>query len=170
METQDIQNLLNKFYQGETSSEEEALLTSFFRKGNVPEEWDKDRLLVQMLSESETEIPNELEQKIETFIDSLAASEETKNKQRTKIAVWKYVAGIAASLLIIFGIGLRYQSQKNNKSLLIDTYQTPEQAQKATLEALQLFSQHFSKGVKPLEKAEKHIEETHQIVRRTLNK
>lgn len=169
MKTEDIQNLLAKFYEGKTSSEEEAVLTDFFRQVNLPEEWKKDRELVLSLSEFEPEIPIGLEEKLNSFIDSLEKSETVSKKPTIKM--WKYVAGIAASVLLIMGVGIWSQSQKTNeKSLLADTYKTPEQAQEATLEALQLFSQHFAKGTESLQKAEKRIEETQQIVKRSLIK
>ncbi len=170
MKTENIHSLLTKFYNGEISPKEESAFMDFFRQENLSVEWEKDRELVLALSTFEPEIPADLERKMEIFIDSIEKSESITQKNNPKIRIWKY-AGIAASVLLIIGIGFRDQSQKTNDAyLLTDTYKTSEQAQEATMQALQLFSQHFSKGVEPLQKAEKRIEETQEIVQRVLNK
>lgn len=171
MKTEDINSLLTKFYEGETSPEEETRLFDFFRQENLPAEWEKDRELFISLSAFEPEIPNELEDRMSEFIDSLEKSENQAKKVGRKIEMRRYVVGIAASVLLIIGVGLWNQSRKSSdENFLADTYETPEQAQEATMEALQLFSQHFSKGVEPLKKADEKLESAQKIINNAIKK
>lgn len=171
MKNEYIELLLNKFYSGETSPQEEEQLTEFFRQENLPEKWDKDKEMILALSDYAPEVPQQLEQKMSAFIDSLEKSSSVNKKTYPIRKLWYSIASIAAVALLVIGLGIWNSSpKKTNKQLLADTFQTPDEAQEATIEALQLFAHHFSKGIEPLKKAEQQIEETQKIVQRSFTK
>ena len=45
MTIEQIKSLLSRFYEGQTTSEEERLLADFFRREDVPEELQEDKQL-----------------------------------------------------------------------------------------------------------------------------
>ncbi|MDR1518217.1 MAG: hypothetical protein LBS52_09065 [Dysgonamonadaceae bacterium] len=170
MKTEDIKQLLVKFYNGETSREEEARLSAFFRQENLPAELADDRNLFLSLSECGQEPLSGLEGRIDSFIARLAEEESAGERRARKTRLWGRATGIAASLLLVVAIGFWRYSGHEKDTVLADTYQSPEEARKATLQALQLFSQHFSEGMKPVEKANTELKKTQEIIDHTLNK
>ena len=169
MKTEDIHNLLVKFYNGETSRDEEARLSAFFRQGNLPDEFAGDRKLFLSLSDYGAEIPLGLEGKMDSFIDRLEKEESAEKRPSQKVKLWRRTIGAAASLLLIVAIGFWQYSENKIGAALADTYQSPEEAREATLQAIQLFSQNFSKGIEPVEKANTELKKTQVIINKTLD-
>lgn len=167
MTTEQINSLLVKFYDGGTSAEEEQRLSDFFGSENLPREWEKDRQLFRSLASFSAPAPADLEQRIGSFIHSLEKAE----KPAPRIALWVRATAVAASLLLIIGIGLWTQSRQTAETeLFVDTFNSPQQAQEAALQALELFSQHFAKGVQPLQKADQRVAQTQEIVLEIVDK
>jgi hypothetical protein len=75
---------------------------------------------------------------------------------------------VAASVLLVFGIRFFVQSDSPKPALMADTYQNPDDAYRATMHALQLFSDNFEKGMQPIEKAAVHVEKTQKIIHQTI--
>ena len=88
----DIDELLNRYFEGETSSEEERELRAFFTSGNVP-----DRLAVYtpMFAYLEEESRKERQ---------LDAEKVEEKKTFTLRSVLYLVSGIAASFLLLLGL------------------------------------------------------------------
>lgn len=171
MKTGDINTLLDKFYNGETSLEEEALLIELFSQENLAEEWEADRKVVVALSHIQRKAPSSLEQKIDVLIDSFDQKEKSLQQKSRRILMRMRLIGVAASVSIIIAIAMWSQIQhKRVDKTVADTFQTPEEAQAATIQALQLFSQHFSKGMQPLKKADKQLEQTQDIVNKVVRR
>lgn len=162
----DIKILLDKFYRGETSRDEEKKLALFFTQESLPDEFSADKKVFLALNECTVEIPRETSRKIESLIDSFEESPAKKPVKRLQIKHWAIAA--AASLLLILGIGHFYKNQQKEQPLLTDTYNSPDDAYRATMDALQLFSENFAKGAKPVEKANAHLAETQKIVNQSL--
>lgn len=79
-----IQQLLEKFYEGNSSTEEEKILYDFFKSDSVPKELTKEKELYLTLKESSNkniEIPKGLEQKLSSAIDNAYFKEQTKKKR-----------------------------------------------------------------------------------------
>ncbi len=67
------------------------------------------------------------------------------------------IAGLVASLMFLATIGFwTYFSESDNKSLLTDTFENPEQAEAATLEAPA--ANNFSKGTRTVEHADRQVD------------
>lgn len=169
MKTEQIRQLLDKFYAGETSENEEASLAEFFRGENLPSEFSADQKLFGALAKCAQEVPAGLEEKISLFIDRLNKEQPEMRKRTHKSYMWSRVAGAAASVALIASIGLWQYSAAQKNKVRADTYRSPEEAREATLKALELFSQNLSKGLEPVQKANKELEKTQEIVNQTLN-
>ncbi|HBG80806.1 MAG TPA: hypothetical protein DDW74_08795, partial [Porphyromonadaceae bacterium] len=58
--------------------------------------------------------------------------------------------------------------QQAESTLFTDAYKNPDDAYRATVEALQLFSDNFSKGTESVEKANMHLEKAQEIINQSL--
>ena len=103
----DIDELLNRYFEGETSSEEERELRAFFTSGNVP-----DRLAVytpmftylEEESRKERQPDEALIPIDEDILFMLDAEKVEEKKTFTLRSVLYLVSGIAASFLLLLGL------------------------------------------------------------------
>ena len=180
-----FETLLEKFYRGETDRDEEQLLADFFSRERLPEQFEADRNLFHSLAAATPEMSEGLEQRMSELIDSLEHAEQSgkplravklqqnESLQGKRVVTRRYfrlqIAGLVASLLIVAGIGIwTYFGGDSKESLLADTFDNPAEAQEATLEALQLFADNFSKGTHTVEQVDQQVGETFGIVREVL--
>lgn len=98
-----IKELIEKFYAGETSLEEEAQVSAFFREGEIPGELLEHKSMFLMMDEAlgVPEVPENLDDKILSRIEK-AEQEESKGKRLTFYSL----SGLAAGLLIILSVYL----------------------------------------------------------------
>jgi hypothetical protein len=152
MELNKVKVLLEKYYEGSTSLEEEKKLRDYFRNYTVPEELACDKELF-LFSSGETEtIPMSagLEQKLEQLIDRQHKG-ETKTKQ---IQLWYKVASIAAGLAILLVCYL-FISKEGHENKMKDTYTDPQIAYAQVKQTLLYISETLNKGTKPLSQVSK---------------
>lgn len=167
MNSNDIRKLVEKFYEGNTSLGEEKTLADFLLRDNVPDEFLPDSKLFRALNTPSMEVPDESAQAIESLIDSF--KEEQPSDKKTRMFHAKYwTIGIAASLALILGVRRFQKSGQPASTLFTDTYKNPDDACRATVEALQLFSDNFSKGTESVEKASMHLEKVQEIINQSL--
>ena len=86
MELNEIKILLEKFYEGLTSLEEERILRDYFRNQSVPEELISDKDLF-LFTDSEKEIvpsSQNLERKLENWIDHQGRSIKRNKKSEIR--------------------------------------------------------------------------------------
>lgn len=167
MDTNSIKILLKKFYLGETSREEEQLLANFFLRDDTPEEFDADKKIFHALNNHSVEVPRESEQAIESLIDSFT-EEKKVNRRVNMLHVRNWAIGVAASFALIIGVSLFQKNQYTKQPLFTDTYKNPDDAYKATMDALQLFSENFSKGAETAQKANARLEEAQKIINQSI--
>ncbi len=123
MELAKIENLLEKYFEAETSIQEEAILQEYFAKDEVPEHLKQYKEIFNFFSNS----------LLETSSRTIALKKETK---RTISIKW---LSIAAMLVFFVGIYSVYQKNEIEK----------EEARLAYMEtqkALDLISQSLNKG------------------------
>lgn len=240
MNIQDINKLLNKFYAGKTSPEEEKRIADFLLREELTDTFSADRKLfsdnltgtslpdrklfpdnltdpfsadrklfralhvakgaeetfLPAVNQERRSLPNAKDaaetgatligekcvtplhspaitvpeasiRAIESLIDSFG--DETPSKRRvktTRIGYW--AIAIAASLALLFGIRPFLTQQPTVSQLFTDTYHNPDDAYRASIDALQLFSEHFGKGSKSVEKTNRLLEKTEEIIQQTL--
>lgn len=167
--------LLEKFYHGETDRREEQLLIGYFNRESLPARFEADRKLFQLLSSAAPEMPTSLESQMGHLIDKMERAEiSAKTTEKGSLIRRNFrlrIAGLVASLLIVTTIGFwTYFSGSDNESLLTDTFEKPEQAEAATLEALQLFANNFSKGTRTVEYADRQVDKAFSLLRETVGR
>lgn len=153
-----IEKLLVRFYNAETSEQEEQELKDFFRHGEVPPHLLTEKEMFLQLHASDT--PKGMEERLGNLIDQWELSEQKTQKKR-RIFHLQWIGSIAASLLLIIGMSL-YQQEPQQK----DTCATPEEAYAHAEKALVMFSEALNKGIRPIQ----NIEKTNENIRKQINK
>ncbi len=143
----DIKTLLDRYYKGETTLDEEKYLSEFFLSDNVPGELrvDKDVFLA-LHSAANTEMLDD------GFDEKLFAAIEAK-KQNKNAKLYLTLSGIAAAAVILIAvwIGNGIFTSKN----IYGTVTDPEIAFAQTRNALQLISAEMNRGLNSAGKAAK---------------
>ena len=142
-----IKSLLARFYEGQTTPEEERLLADFFRREDVPEDLQEDKQLFLMLAQiSDQEMPTDIAEEITAFVNNLGQtkkkpvlSEEKQNKGiiyrlKTPPKMWYRVAATVAILFAIGG-GVLFHQRTYTTDPFRDTCSTPEEAAREILYA-----------------------------------
>ncbi len=154
MEAREIKLLLNKFYEGVTTSEEENTLRGYFKtEVNIPEELEDDKLLFSELSEyKEESLPDfDLEKDLVAVIEQ----QETKVIRFKKARFW--TLRIAASIFILFATYFfvdKYVAPPSNST----PEMSPEMAYLETKKALLYVSQKLNGGTEELKNLQKLTE------------
>ena len=147
MTIEQIKSLLSRFYEGQTTPEEERQLVAFFRREDVPEDLQQDKQLFLLLAQtSEQEMPQDIADEITAFVNNLGqtdiqplthVSEQHKGviyRLKTPPKMWYRVAATVAILLAIGG-GLLHHQRTYTPDPFRDTCATPEEAADAILYA-----------------------------------
>ena len=98
-----IGKLLDKYMDGTSTLEEEAILSEYFRGGSIPQEWEDYRQLFQEIEDMRP---------------------QPKATKRRTGRLYKWIT-IAASLLILVGIGFgvrQYQNQQEQYAIYEGSY------------------------------------------------
>lgn len=119
-----IKSLLEAYYDGSTTIEQEKLLCDFFASTtDIPAELEADRQLFNSLHSALTNeiiVPNNLEDQLITHIDNLEKAEQ--NNSRKWIIPFTYISA-AACLIALFTIGLNFIDLDNklidNETILV---------------------------------------------------
>ena len=139
METEKITKLLQTFFNGESTIEEERMLEMYFKSGNVAEEFKEYAAFFNGISELTNITDNsKIEEEVMDYIL------ENENREKTRYRwLWQTVTGIAASVIIVLGGFLFYQQQKT----FDDTFENPQEAYAYAQQTLQFVSGKYNKGL-----------------------
>ena len=152
----DIRKLLDRFYAGETTLEEERILQDYFSRANVPEELLPERDLFRSLEPAgnRVAVPENLNRNILGKIDQL----EKKEIRTRRISIYA-LSGLAAGLLIVIALYTGYfKSGPSNRIAsqeLTDTYDNPADAYKEAKKTLAYVSSKLNTGTSELEYVKK---------------
>lgn len=145
MNTERINELLERYYEALTTEGEEEELRRFFTEGEVPAHLMGERELFLQLQAASTEVsvPEGLGDRLSEAIDEWAAKEE--RPKHSRIYRLRWIGGIAASVLMVvaFSWNLYEPARK-------DTCSTPEEAYAEAHNALMQFAQALNKGTEQL--------------------
>jgi hypothetical protein len=148
----EIRKMLERFYRGETSLEEERMLQDYFASTSVPEELIPDRDLFRSFDDGAdaVEFPADLNQKILASIDQV----ERKETRTRRISLFS-LSGLAAGLLVMIAVYLFYirtdRSPLIASNEMVDTYEDPMTAYEEAKKALAYVSAKLNTGTSELE-------------------
>lgn len=131
-----MNELLEKYWEGTTSREEEQRLKRYFASGNIAQEHKVYKAMFKTF---------EMEKGVEASFDAFAkVKPQASLLHKLKNHKWKSLA-VAASFGILFALGAAYQDYNKPKQDL-GTYETPEEAYEATVHALQFMGTKINAG------------------------
>ena len=181
MTIEQIKSLLSRFYEGQTTPDEERLLADFFHREDVPEELQEDKQLFLMLAQiSDQEMPTDIAEEITAFVNNLGQTEkkpvlsEVKHHKgiiyrlKTPPKMWYQVAATVAILLAIGG-GVLFHQRTYTTDPFRDTCSTPEEAAMQIQRANSMIAKATEQCITPATKALQQAEATKQIVNQYIN-
>jgi hypothetical protein len=161
MEPKEIKAILQKYFEGTSSEQEEQLLSDYFNSPMIAPELRKYQSFFAGIQELSAEGKDEL--LADDIMDRIL-----ENEHREKIHyrwLWQTVSGVAAALLIaLLAVNLYTGDTKWE-----DTYSDPDQAYAEAAIALQYVAGYYQKGMAGLEPV-KAINRAPQPMNRSLNK
>lgn len=132
MELNNIEQLLEKYFEGETSIAEEQQLKEYFNSEHVASHLEVHKPLFSYFSQSKK--------------DKMNFSSILPSKKR-KYTLW---IGVAASLLFIVGI-VTFWDKPSAKQEDLGSFEDPEIAFRETQKALAMLSENVNVGIQSLE-------------------
>ena len=145
MNEEELKRLIEKYYNGESTVEEESALRDYFRKGSIPEGYEAEKLIFSYYTES-AELP---EPSLDFEARILAGIDASDLKSRSPM-LKKYllpVLSAAAGLLILAGSYFFFVSRTEPA----DTFSDPEIAYAETIKILREVSSQMNHGAQVLE-------------------
>ena len=157
-----IEELLERYYNAQTSEAEEKQLKNFFLQEEVPVHLQAEKEMFLQLQASDA--PEGLEERLSQRIDQWSTKERRHIPNRLQ-----WIGSIAASLLLLFGAGW-YLQESQPSAHRQDTCATPEEAYAEAQKALVLFSTALNKGMKQMNVIQKTSERVERNLQEQLNK
>ena len=149
MELDKIENILDKYFQGETTIAEEKELKEYFSSSNVAQHLKQYQPIFGYFSQAK-------EQK---------AMQEIPLETKKRNVAW---LSIAASVVVLLGIGTYYYvSEKNTTPDVVQselgTYDNPEKAFAETQKALALLSNNVNVGIESVQYIKEYEQSKNKI-------
>ena len=164
-----MEELLEKYYKGETSDQEEETLRQWMLKDDVPEEMKADHKLFSLLMAEKSDtvkVPDGLDQRLNALIDHLEEQEDLtkedaneqpkKNRRLRHISLW--ASAVAACAVLIFGITALLKPAN-----YIREVDNPEEASMYINMAMSQFSKAIDSGHRQMNKVGNAFEKLKQI-------
>ena len=174
MKVEELERLLAKFYDGNTSEQEEEVLKEAFKTEEVPAHLQRDKRLFLSFFRQEADmenVPEGLVDKLSRMIDRKADEEQQffhRNKTKRN---WYWIGGIAATLLLLIGIGYGTVYKKDMcQPTPQDTFSNPEDAYKALQATLIEVSTNLNKGIEQVEATRMDVTKVNQEIKNEIKR
>ncbi len=136
MELDKIENILEKYFQGETSIAEENQLKEYFSSSDVAQHLEQYKPIFGYFSQ----------------VKQQKSTQEIPLKTKKRNVAW---ISIAASVVVLLGIGTYYFAGEKTTPVVaqseLGTYDDPEEALAATQKALALLSNNVNVGIESVQ-------------------
>lgn len=167
MNEKKIEQLLDSFYKGCSTDEEEQLLITYFTTSEViPAKWQSDRKLFLSLAEH-AKASEGLEDRLESFIDQLEKQENKKSAAPIGRSFLYWIGGVAAAIFLCLML-IPTISNQHGEEYVADSFTDPVEAALVAQEALLLLSENLNKGMDQMNEAGKEIKNANQIINKYL--
>lgn len=147
MELNNLNHLIEKYFEGETSLAEESQLTKIFSSKEIPPELEVYRELFERNSAlKKEELPLDFSSKVLGHIQK-----EERAETKSVVSLKSYLIRIAALFFLAASAFFLYQQNENSTiyaSSMKDTEASPEEAYQEAKDALLLVSKKLFKGQK----------------------
>jgi hypothetical protein len=159
MDSNRIDELLNKYWNCETSLEEEQQLREYFRGKEFPEQWKETAALFRYFDEHKKKTLNDV-----SFEGRVM--EKVKGPKQGKVIKLFYnamriAAGVA--VLVVAGWLVQKEIRKTTPQEVVDTYDDPKLAFEETKKALMMISKSFGTAEEKAKKINMFNEAQQQV-------
>lgn len=164
MATKDIEKLLERYYDGLTSEEEEARIAGFFRDGDVPDSLKAEQDFFMTLHGCKTTpLAERLDRKLGTQIDAWSKKADSTGRHTARRITMKlrHACGIAASILVVASFGAYLH---NRTSITPEEQAALAQAQMAIVK----FSATLNKGLDQMAYAQQKTEDLNRKINKCM--
>jgi hypothetical protein len=149
MELNRIEDILEKYFQGETTIAEENQLKEYFSSSNVAQHLEQYKPMFGYFSQ----------------VKQQKSTHEIPLQTKKRNVAW---LSIAASVVVLLSIGTYfYVSEKNTAPVVaqseLGTYDNPEEALKATQKALALLSNNVNVGIESVQYIKEYEQSKNKI-------
>lgn len=149
MELNKIEDILEKYFQGETTIAEEKELKEYFSSPNVAQHLEQYKPMFGYFSQ----------------VKQQKSTQNIPLKTKKRNVAW---ISIAASVVVLLSIGTYfYVSEKNTAPVVaqseLGTYDDPEEALKATQKALALLSNNVNVGIESVQYIKEYEQSKNKI-------
>lgn len=171
MDYSEIRQLMQKYWEAETTSEEEALLRQFFAQppASLPDDLKDASLLFDFWAEeAERKMPED--PAWEEDPGNHPHQGATGTRTIRMVRMWKYAAAVVILMIGVFAFWqIRHaRSLKTARTAFYtDTYQDPEKAYEATRKVLMMMADNLNMGKQEMQKLSKY-NEAEEIIRKTV--
>ncbi len=140
MDSKQLEALLQKYWDCETSLEEEERLRHWFGTHEVPDRFKETAQLFSYFDEQKQKaIPAQVEGEVLKRIQT--PNGKVRQLWQTGLRIAAGIAVLAAAIFFV-----RYELRKDHELAMEDTFETPEQALEETKKALLIISKGFGKA------------------------
>jgi hypothetical protein len=166
MKRADITQLLERFYAGTTTPEDERRLEAWFLDSDdAADGLSEDRALFHALHAGRHCMPEGVSVRLEATLRSLAASGKQGQMGR-KHALW-YWAGSAAVVALLCA-GLFFATHDGRQPVLTDTCDSPEEAALVAGKTLLYVAATLNRGIEQTAVAGREVERMNEVLNQTL--
>lgn len=144
MNSEEIKRLVEKYYEGTTTSEEEQLLKKFFSRDNVPVDLRSDQEIFRYYMQ-EARVPEPSADFEKNIISAIEFEDKVLSKFKRR-RMFAALSGIAAAMLILAGSYFLFTGRSEPR----DTYSDPDLAYAETMKILHEVSSRLNNGTKAL--------------------
>lgn len=136
-----LDKLLDKYYSGSTSGEEEKMLLDLLSREDLPQQYAEDRMLIAGIY-GDDDIPEPSAGLNDRILEAIDGSDKERKKVQNKRLLYTALSA-AAGILVIISFWFVF----NNRGVqFVDTYQDPQLAYNETVEVLYRVSANLNKG------------------------
>lgn len=142
MDSNRIDELLTRYWNGETSLEEEQQLREYFRQDPVPEQWKEAATLFRYFEGSKKKSLDD-----QPFDPGILEKDAVRKSNKTVKILYntmRIAAGVAVLLMAIWFV--RKEVRTSTPPEMVDTYNDPKIAFEETKKALMIISKSFGKA------------------------
>ncbi|MBT1699424.1 hypothetical protein KK083_21180 [Fulvivirgaceae bacterium PWU4] len=161
MDSNKIDELLNKYWNCETSLEEEQQLREYFRGEQIPEQWKETATLFRYFDTHKKKTLND-----GAFDTALMKKINTPPPSKGKVVrIFYNTLRIAAgvSVLVVATFLVRNEIRESTPQEMVDTYDDPKLALEETKKALMMISKSFGTAEEKAKKINMFNEAQQQI-------
>jgi hypothetical protein len=145
MKEEDLKRLIEKYYNGESTEEEEKTLRDYFNRNSFIKGYEAEKIIFSYYDES-AEIPEPSHNFEAQILAAIDASDRKKGTQKLKRYLLPLLSA-AAGLLILAGSYFFFINKADRQ----DTFSDPEIAYAETLKILRDISSQLNRGASTLE-------------------